>query len=117
VAAATDASRPTHLSGLLLAAPGERGRYGITTSDLLGKTPQGPNTFALADLGKELRGLPVAQFSAGLDPLDNTSWLDAYTGPKKIYHMSGMLHDMGGAGPAFQSKLDEALSWTLNRRS
>lgn len=117
VAAATDASRPAHLSGLLLAAPGERGRYGITTSDLLGKTPQGPNTFALADLGKELRGLPVAQFSAGLDPLDNTSWLDHYTGPKKIIHMSGMLHDMGGAGPAFQSKLDEALSWTLNPRS
>jgi hypothetical protein len=48
--AAACADRPAHLVGLLLAAPGSHGRYGITTSDLLGKDPEGPGSFALADL-------------------------------------------------------------------
>ena len=113
VAAATAAARPKHLAGLLLAAPGERGRYGITTGDLLGQTPTGPGTFSLADLAPQLRGLPVAQFAAGLDPMDDTGWLKACTGPQCVFALPGLLHDMGGAGPEFQSKLDEAIAWTL----
>ena len=117
VAAAAEKDRPKHLAGLLLAAPGERGRYGITTGDLLGKTPTGPGTFALAEMGARLQRLPVAQFAAGLDPLDDIVWLDHYDGPKRIIHLPGMLHDMGGAGPEFQSKLDEAIAWTLHPES
>ena len=117
VAAATDTGRPEHLVGLLLAAPGERGRYGITTADLLGKTPTGPGTFALAEMAARLQRLPVAQFAAGLDLLDDVAWLDRYDGPKRVIHMRGMPHDMGGAGPEFQSKLDEGLAWTLHPQS
>ena len=113
VAAATAADRPKHLIGLLLAAPGTRGRYGITTSDLLGSTPTGPDTFALAEMAPKLAGLRVVQFVAGLDPLDDEEWLTHYSGPKRFVHLPGLLHDMGGAGPEFQSKLDEALAWTL----
>ena len=114
VAAAATSNRPKQLRGLWLAGPGERGRYGITTADLLGKTPTGPGSFALADLGADLRGLPVAQFTAGLDPLDDTDWLDSYEGPKRLIKMKGMLHDMGGAGEEFQAELEKALQWTLN---
>lgn len=115
LAAATADDRPAHLAGLLLAAPGERGRYGITTADLLGKLPTGPGSFALAELAPKLRGVPVAQFAAGLDPMDDVTWLNAYRGgPKRLFPLPGLLHDMGGAGATFLSVLDEALSWTLN---
>ncbi len=112
VAAATDPDRPASLKGLLLAAPGDRGRYGITTQDLLGIPPSGEGTFGLEDMGHLLRGVPVVQFVAGLDPLDDSDWLDSYPGPKKLVHLSGMLHDMGGAGPTFQHELDLAIQWT-----
>lgn len=113
-AAATDIHRPAHLTGVLMAAPGERGRYGITTADLLGDTPTGPGSFSLAEMAPQLRGLPVVQFAAGLDPLDDTTWLNSYQGPKKLVHLPGLLHDMGGAGPEFLTALDQAISWTLH---
>lgn len=55
VAAAACANRLPQLVGLLLAAPGTRGRYGITSSDLLGGTPTGPDSFALADMVMPLK--------------------------------------------------------------
>ncbi len=113
VAAATAADRPKHLIGLLLAAPGTRGRYGITASDLLGADPSGPDTFALAEMAPKLAGLRVVQFVAGLDPMDDEEWLTHYTGPKQFVHLPALLHDMGGAGPEFLSKLDEGIAWTL----
>ena len=113
VAAATATDRPAHLRGLLLAAPGTHGRYGITTADLLGGTPTGPDTFSLADMAPKLAGLRVAQFAAGLDPMDDGDWMAAGPGPHRIFELPGKLHDMGGAGPDFQSKLDEAITWTL----
>jgi pimeloyl-ACP methyl ester carboxylesterase len=116
VAAATALDRPEHLAGLLLAAPGSRGRYGLTASDLLAKVPTGPGSFSLAELSHELRGIPVAQFAAGLDPLDDTDWLKSYTGPKRIFHLPGLFHDMGNAGARFQAKLDEAIAWTLEHQ-
>jgi hypothetical protein len=113
VAAAAVDDAPEHLAGLLLAAPGERGRYGITTGDLLGATPTGPNSFALADLAPKIRRLRVAQFVAGLDPLDDADWLAKLTVPYRKIDMPRTLHDMGGAGPEFQQKLIEAIEWTL----
>ena len=105
--------RPRRLVGLLLAAPGTRGRYGIETSDLLGITPTGENTFALADIVNELRPVAIAQFAAGLDPMDDRGWLDSYVGDHKIFEVPGVLHDMGGAGDAFLAKVDEAMEWSL----
>jgi hypothetical protein len=113
LAAATAPDRPKHLVGLLLAAPGTRARYGITTGDLLGATPTGPDTFALEDMAKKLSGVAVAQFAAGLDPMDDTDWIEKIAVPHRIFELPGEPHDMGGAGPEFQAKLDEAIAWTL----
>ncbi len=114
VAAAATDRRPIGLIGLLLAAPGGRGRFGIETSDLLGVPPTGEGSFALEDMAPKLAGLHVAQFTAGLDPIDNIAWLDALKTPYKLYRLSGMMHDMGGAGDAFQATVDQALQWTLD---
>ena len=116
LAAATAANRPHQLAGLLLVAPGSRGRYGLTASDLLGQTPTGPDTFSLAEMSQGLRGLPIVELAAELDPLVDTEWLSTYPGPKKIFHLSGVFHDMGGAGELFLSKLDESIAWTLKQR-
>jgi pimeloyl-ACP methyl ester carboxylesterase len=117
VAAAASAKRPAQLRGLWLAAPGKRGRFGLTTSDLLGKMPTGPGTWSLAEMGPQLKKLPVVQFVAGLDPLDDVSWLNSYDGPKRVIKLSGLLHDMGGAGQRFQNELLQSLTWTLNPKS
>jgi hypothetical protein len=113
VAAAAIDEPPEHLVGLLLAAPGSNGRYGITTADLLGATPTGPNAFALADLAPKLHGLRVAQFVAGLDPMDDVDWLTKLKVPYRTIELPRTLHDMGGAGPVFQQKVEEAITWTL----
>ncbi len=114
IAAAAFPERPPGLVGLLLAAPGEHGRFGITESDLLGMEPSGPGAFALADFAPKLSGLRIAQFAAGLDPLDDVTWLK-HLGkiPHLVLKLPNCLHDMGGAGDEFLKKLDEALKWTL----
>lgn len=115
VAAAADPGRPKDLVGLLLAAPGEHGRFGITESDLLGVEPSGPGSFALAGLASELKGMRITQFAAGLDPLDDTSWQESLGDiPHQIVNLPTCLHDMGGAGEEFLKKLDEAMKWTLS---
>lgn len=116
VAAAASENRPKQLVGLLLAAPGTRGRYGIETSDLLGIVPTGENTFAMADVGKELKGIRVAQFTAGLDPMDDVDWLQSLSVPYHLFELPGLLHDMGGAGKTFQETLREAMAWTLEKQ-
>jgi hypothetical protein len=117
VAAAADPDRPEHLTGLLLAAPGERGRFGLTASDLLGGTPTGPGTFALADYAASMDGLHVAQFVAGLDPMDDVTWLSKLgpNAPSRQFHLSGLLHDMGNAGERFQATVDKAMAWSLKK--
>jgi phosphatidylglycerol lysyltransferase len=112
--AAAAGDRPEHLVGLILAAPGAHGRYGITEADLLGIEPSGPGTFALANMAPKLKGLRIVQFVAGLDPLDDTSWLKSLGSiPHKIVEMPHCLHDMGEAGPEFQGKFLDAMKWTL----
>ena len=113
VAAAATTDRPEGLTGLLLAAPGGRGRFGITTADLLGKTPQGPDSFALQDFAPALQGIRVVQFAAGLDPLDDIDWLKSLPTPAHLVPLPGKLHDMGNAGPDFQKAMDDGMAWTL----
>jgi hypothetical protein len=113
VAAAASPDRDPALAGLLLAAPGTRSRYGLTTADLLGKMPTGPDTFALKDFAPALQGLKIVQFVAGLDPMDDVEWLKSLTTPYRIIPLPGKLHDMGGAGPDFQKAVDLGMSWTL----
>lgn len=113
VAAAASPLREKHLVGILAAAPGDRSRYGITASDLLGMDPQGPGSFALKDHAPLLKGLHVVQFAAGLDPLDDAGWLDSLgpETPHKLISIPGVPHDMGGAGERFQAEFDMAIQW------
>lgn len=116
IAASASPDREKHLVGILAAAPGDRSRYGLTKSDLLGMEPTGPDTYALADLAPELRGIRIVQFAAGLDPLDDTTWLQALQPqtPHKLVTIPGVPHDMGGAGRRFLSELDMAIQWMLD---
>ncbi|SFJ08290.1 AcvB/VirJ family lysyl-phosphatidylglycerol hydrolase [Planctomicrobium piriforme] len=115
VAAAASAHRAPNLVGLLLAAPGRRGRFGIHTTDLLGVPPTGEKSFALAEMAPNMTGLKVVQFQAGLDPVDDAGWLEELKVPSKVYKLPNCLHDMGGAGPEFQSYVDQAMAWTLSK--
>jgi phosphatidylglycerol lysyltransferase len=114
VAAAATSDRHERLAGLLVAAPGTRGRFGITTSDLLGVLPEGPGSFAMTDMARELGKLPVVQFAAGLDPLDDVDWIASVPGPHRVVVLEATLHDMGGAGDEFLQDLDEGMAWTLD---
>jgi len=116
LAAAASPNREKHLCGVLPAAPGDRSRYGISASDLLGEDPTGPDTFALTELAAGLRGIRIAQFAAGLDPLDDATWLKSLGPgtPHKLIKVPGVPHDMGKAGIRFQSEFDMALQWTLD---
>ena len=97
--------------GLLLVAPGERGRYGITQSDLIGLTPRGDGSFSLADLAPMLGTLPVIQIHGTLDPLDSTSWLSLLKGPHRLIEIKGGGHFFGNADPGFQETLGNAAQW------
>ena len=112
-AAASEFHDPA-LVGLLLVAPGGRGRFGLEKSDLLGITPTGPGTFALGDYATALRPFRIAQLHAGIDPLDNITWIDAHPGPHRLIVQPKSLHDFGGAGETFQTTtLRDALAWLL----
>jgi len=116
LAAAASPNCDEHLMGVLPAAPGTRSRYGITRSDLLGLDPQGPGSFALADLAPNLAGVKVAQFAAGLDPMDDVDWIKKLgpQSPHKVFEIPGVLHDMGRAGDKFLATFDKAIQWTLD---
>ena len=118
VAAAATPERHPHLIGILAAAPGERSRYGISSSDLLGLPSTGPDSFALVDLAPALQGVRIVQFSAGLDPLDSATWLDALgpQSPHKLIRIPGVPHDMGQAGARFLAELDMAIQWMMDAR-
>ena len=113
LAAAADAGREKHLVGVLAAAPGERSRYGITASDLMGMKPEGPGSFALADLSADLKGIRVVQFAAGLDVLDDTEWIRSLDPriPHKLVEIPDVPHDMGGACARFLAEFDMAIQW------
>jgi hypothetical protein len=103
-----DAPRP---SGLLLIAPGSRGRYGITFSDLMGLTPRGPGSFSRADLAPELGSIPVFQIHGTLDPLDSTSWLELLRGEHRLVSLPGTGHFFGDADTTFLDALTKGAAW------
>jgi phosphatidylglycerol lysyltransferase len=111
-AAAEAQVRPRELRGLLLVAPGARGRFGLRTSDKL-FTPHGDNTFALRDVAPRLRDLPMAVFHGGLDPLDDLNWDDDLGLNLRLWTIPRVFHDFGNAGPEFLAALTEALDWMV----
>jgi phosphatidylglycerol lysyltransferase len=115
-AAAVLKTRPKTLRGLLLVAPGERGRYGLHTADKLGIKPTGPGTFSLADFAGQLGGLRLAQLHAGLDPLDSTDWHHGLNLDLKLWTYPRAFHDFDNASDAFLALVDEALAWVAARQ-
>jgi phosphatidylglycerol lysyltransferase len=101
------------LRGLLLIAPGGRGRYGLHLADKLGFEPTGEGTFALGDFAGQLGGLRLAQLHAGLDPLDSIDWWHGTTANVRLWEYPRGLHDFGGASDRFLGLVDEALAWLL----
>ncbi len=116
IAAAAGADREPHLAGILAAAPGDRSRYGISASDLLGVEPQGPDTYALADFAPMLKGVKIVQFAGEIDPLDDVEWIKSLTvaTPHKLITIPNAPHDMDRAGNRFLSEFDMAIQWTLD---
>jgi len=116
VAAAASPDREKHLVGVLPAAPGDRSRYGLTKSDLLGLQPQGPDTYAMADLAGSLHGVKLVQFAGELDVLDDTDWITKMhpETPHKLVTLPATPHDMGGANTRFLAEFDMAIQWTLD---
>ena len=112
-AAAVVAMRPTGLRGLLLVAPGARGRYGLHTPDKLGITPIGEGTFGLADFGSQLSGLKLAQLHAGLDPLDSINWYQGLPLTLRLWKFPRAFHDFNNASDPFLALTDKAIDWVL----
>ena len=105
-------------TGLLLVAPGQRGRYGITDSDLLGITPQGSGSFAIADLALNLGDLAVVQIHGTFDPLDSTEWLgssSSHHGPHRVFEINGEGHFFGDADANLQETLCQAVKWLVSQ--
>jgi pimeloyl-ACP methyl ester carboxylesterase len=113
VAAAAFIRRPSRLDGLLLIAPGERGRYGLTTSDLMGVTPRGKGTFALGDFAAAMTGLRIVQIHGEHDPLDSTEWLALLKVPHELKVFPNGWHFFGGGPTEFLKMLDDAIDWII----
>lgn len=101
------------LAGLLLCAPGKRGRYGLRTSDTLDVAPTGPNTFAITDFSRALDGLRVAQFHGEGDVLSSTAWLNRLTARHRLWRLPDGFHSFGGASDRFLGQLSKGLNWVL----
>ncbi|MEO5916922.1 MAG: hypothetical protein ABIS50_22025 [Luteolibacter sp.] len=114
--AAASPDREKHLVGILAVSPGDRSRYGISQSDLLGLDPKGPDTYALADLAPALHGVRIVQFAGQLDMLDDTDWLKSLHAatPNKLVVIPDATHDMNGAGDRFLSEFDMAVQWMID---
>ncbi|HEY8932262.1 MAG TPA: AcvB/VirJ family lysyl-phosphatidylglycerol hydrolase, partial [Rariglobus sp.] len=113
-AAADVPARPAGLRGLLLVAPGARGRYGLHTKDKLGFTPTGEGTFGLGDFAPQLHDLRLAQLHAGLDPLDSIKWYHGLKLDLRLWKYPRAFHDFDGASDDFLKLVDEALAWILS---
>ena len=116
--AAAGQDREKNLVGILAVSPGDRSRYGISKSDLLGLKVEGPDTYALADLAPQLHGLCIVQFAGELDVLDDTDWIKAIHDetPHKLVTIRKTTHDMNHADTRFLSEFDMAIQWTLEHR-
>jgi hypothetical protein len=113
VPAAAGPHPPPGLAGLLLLSPGQRGRYGLRTSDKLDIPPTGPGTFALQDFSKSLGNLRVLQWHAGLDPIDSTTWLRSLPAPHREMDFPGVWHDFNGPSDVFVQEMVRSLDWIL----
>jgi type IV secretory pathway VirJ component len=102
---------------LLLIAPGERSRYGITLTDLMGFSPRGKGSFTMSDMASLLQSLPVAQIHGAFDSLDSTEWLRQLKGHHRLYTIKDVGHFFGDADEDFLMIVVEAARWLLHQHS
>ena len=116
--AAASPEREKNLVGILAVSPGGRSRYGLTANDLLGLTPEGPDTYALAELAPALHGLQIVQFAGELDVLDDVEWINAlqFETPHRLVEIPNATHDMNRASIRFLSEFDMVIQWMLDGR-
>jgi phosphatidylglycerol lysyltransferase len=114
VAAAAASPRQARLVGLLIIGPGQRGRYGITLSDLMGINPVGEGSFGLSDLAEGIEGLRVVQIHGEHDPLDSTEWLKHLNTPYQLKIYPDGWHFFRDGPPDFLKLLADAIDWILN---
>ncbi len=112
-AAAVRSARPAGLHGLLLVAPGPRGRYGLRTSDKLGFAPTGEGTFGLSDFAPQLKGLRLAQLHAGLDPLDSIDWFKDLQFDLRLWKFPRAFHDFSNANDKCLALTDKVINAPL----
>lgn len=112
-AASVPAGRAPRLRGLLLVAPGGRGRYGLRLRDRMAISPHGPGTFGLRELAPHCSDLRFAVFHAGLDLLDDLKWSEKLPLDLRLWTVPRAFHDFAGAGDEFLGLVDEAMRWLL----
>ena len=106
--------RPKTLVGLMLFGADSRGRYGLRDSDLIGKTPVGPGTFALAEFNKAVENLRVVQFHGTADFMASTSWIRTLKSPYALYEMPRANHGFDGPSEEFNEEyLPRGVDWIL----
>ncbi len=111
---ARDHEESEKLTGLVVCAPGKRGRYGLRMEDTMDEEPTGPDTFAIADFSKKLGALRVAQFHGGGDILSSRLWLNRLEAPHRLWELPNGFHSFSGASDAFLAQLSEGLNWVLD---
>ena len=113
IAAAAYPKRHPDLKGILAVSPGERSRYGIDASDLLGVTPQGETSYALTEHADGLKGITLVQYAGEYDQLDDVEWLKSLKKqtPFRLVNMPEATHDMGGADERFMAEFFMGIQW------
>ena len=94
--AAAGAHRVPQLVGLLLMSMDSRGRYGLRFLDTIGVSPQGDNTFGVADFTSAVANLRVVQYSAVGDWMNNVDWAHSLSSPHLLLEIPNTNHDFNG---------------------
>lgn len=114
VPAAAWKDRPKSLVGIMLFGADSRGRYGLRDSDLVGKTPTGPGTFALTEFSKAVENLRVVQFHGTADFMASTSWIRTLKSPRALYEIPRANHGFDGPSEEFaEDYLPRGVEWIL----
>lgn len=114
IAVAASDHRPRRLRGLLILAPGHRGRYGIQLSDLMGIQPKGADTFSLEQMAPGLEGLRIFQIHGEHDPLSQTSWLEKLKTEHRLEVYPDGWHLFRGGPPDFLELVRRGALWVLH---
>ena len=112
IAAAGGPHPPDRMTGVLIAAPLSRGRYGLRLSDRMNVLPTGDGTFAVADFARGMDHLRVAQWHAASDSIDSRDWLRDLIGEHREYDLPNAGHEFGR--PDFLQRFVESAGWVVH---